>query len=98
MELNNLLAFYHYPFVPNSDIREYSKDELMKKEIVEELFDYAQILEAYITRKGWSFLVEYYGYEKLYEIDKKSGWFDEESIEAFIERIQYDMETWTGGN
>ena len=66
-----MLAYYHYPFVQNQDYREYTRDELIKPEIVEELFDYCQILEAYITKKGWAFLIEYYGYEKLYEIDKK---------------------------
>ena len=54
-----MLAYYLYPFVPNQKCREYTRDELMKPEIVEELFDYCQILEAYITKKGWSFLIEY---------------------------------------
>ena len=66
-----MLAYYHYPFVQNQNYREYIKDDLMKLEVVEELFDYCQILEAYITKKGWEFLIDYYGYEKLYEIDKK---------------------------
>ncbi|MBE6850771.1 MAG: hypothetical protein E7504_03385 [Ruminococcus sp.] len=64
----------------------------MKPEIVEELFDYCQILEAYITKKGWAFLIEYYGYEKLYEIDKKSGWLDNETLEEYISSVQYEID------
>jgi len=87
-----MLAYYHYPFVPNQKCREYTRDELMKPEIVEELFDYCQILEAYITKKGWAFLIEYYGYEKLYEIDKKSGWLDDETLEEYISSVQYEID------
>ena len=87
-----MLAYYHYPFVQNQDYREYTRDELMKPEIVEELFDYCQILEAYITKKGWAFLIEYYGYEKLYEIDKKSGWLDDETLEEYISSVQYEID------
>ena len=50
-----MLAYYHYPFIQNQNYREYTQDELMNPEIVEELFDYCQILEAYITKKGWAF-------------------------------------------
>ena len=58
----------------------------------EELFDYCQILEAYISKKGWAFLIDYYGYEKLYEIDKKSGWFDDETLEKYIASVQYEID------
>ena len=71
-----MLAYYYYPFKGNQELREYTKEELMDPNKVEELFDYCQILEAYITKEGWEFLIRHYGYEKLYEIDKKSGWFD----------------------
>lgn len=57
--------------------------------LLERLFDYCQILEAYITKSGWLFLINHYGYEKLFEIDKRSRWFDEDTIESFIERVQY---------
>lgn len=87
-----MLAYYHYPFDSNQDFKEYTREDLMIPERVEELFDYCQILEAYITKSGWGFLIDYYGYEKLYEIDKKSGWFDEDTLESFIERVQYYIE------
>ena len=48
--------------------------------LLERLFDYCQILEAYITKSGWLFLINHYGYEKLFEIDKRSRWFDEDTI------------------
>ena len=87
-----MLAYYHYPFVQNQDYREYTKEDLMNPEIVEELFDYCQILEAYISKKGWAFLIDYYGYEKLYEIDKKSGCFDDETLEEYIASVQYEID------
>ena len=66
-----------------------------KPEKVEELFDYCQILEAYITKKGWQFLIENYGYDRLYEIDKRSGWLtersSESSIEEYIEWVKYEI-------
>ena len=87
-----MLAYYHYPFVQNQNYREYTKGDWMKPEVVEELFDYCQILEAYISKKGWAFLIDYYGYEKLYEIDKKSGWFDDETLEEYIASVQYEID------
>ena len=90
-----MLAYYLYPFVQNRDVREYTKEDLLKPEKVEELFDYCQILEAYITKKGWQFLIERYGYDKLYEIDKRSGWLSDQStesnLEEYIERIKYEI-------
>lgn len=83
-----MLAFYLYPFEPNQKFREYTEDDLKDPKIVEELFDYCQILEAYITKEGWEFLTKYHGYEQLYEIDKRSGWFDEETIDAFKEAVK----------
>ena len=87
-----MLAYYHYPFVQNQDLREYTKEELTDPKIVEELFDYCQILEAYITKQGWAFLIEHYGYEKLYEIDKKSGWLDDDTLEEYIASVEYEID------
>ena len=67
-----MLAFYLYPFEPNQKFREYTEDDLKDPKIVEELFDYCQILEAYITKDGW----------------ERSGWFDEETIDAFKEAVK----------
>lgn len=90
-----MLAFYLYPFEPKQKPREYTKEQLEDVQTVKELFDYCQILGAYITRSGWDFLVDYYGYEKLYEIDKKSGWhFDEtdSDLNEYIDCVKYEME------
>lgn len=87
-----MLAYYHYPFVPNQDIREYTEEDLKNPKTVEELFDYCQILEAYITKKGWEFLINHYGYEELYEIDRKSGWLDDETLEEYISSVQYEID------
>ena len=90
-----MLAYYLYPFVQNRDVREYTKVDLLQPEKVKELFDYCQILEAYITKKGWQFLIENYGYDRLYEIDKRSGWLTERSseisIEEYIEWVKYEI-------
>ncbi len=67
-----MLTFYHYTFVPNQDIKEYTKEDLMNPDKVEKLFDYCQILEAYITKSVWKFLIQHYRYKKLYEINYKS--------------------------
>ena len=86
-----MLAYYLYPFVESQKYREYTEVELKNPEVVKEVFDYCQILEAYITKEGWAFLVDYYGYERLYEIDKISGWFEEETLEGFIEAVKQEM-------
>ena len=91
---NPLLAYYYYPFVPNTDVRPYTREQLMDPKTVETLFDYCQILEAYITRAGWAFLISHYGYEKLYEIDKKSGWYDVDTLEEYIGWVHYNITTW----
>ncbi len=91
-----MLAYYFYPFVPNQNVREYTKEDLMNPDTVQELFDYCQILEGYITKSGWRFLIDYYGYETLYEIDKKSGWLSEHSFEdtlqEYIEWVKYEID------
>ena len=86
-----MLAYYFYPFKENQELREYTREELMDPGRVEELFDYCQILEAYITRDGWDFLIHQYGYEKLYEIDQRSGWFEEDTLEGYMERVKNFM-------
>lgn len=87
-----MLAFYHYPFVQNQGIREYTKADLSHASKVEELFDYCQILEAYITKSGWEYLIRRYGYDGLYEIDRRSGWFDTDSLEEFEQCIAAQIE------
>lgn len=95
------LAYYIYPWGNKHNYREYTKEELMNPETVKKIFDYCQILEAYITKQGWQFLIDYYGYEKLYEIDRKSGWLsghsDNDCLEEYIEWVKYEIEIAVSG-
>ncbi|MBP0966854.1 MAG: hypothetical protein J5722_04400 [Oscillospiraceae bacterium] len=82
------LAYRYYPWGgQGGNYREYTAEELMNPEKVEALFDYCQILEAYITAEGWHFLIAHHGFEKLYEIDRKSGWYDFDTLAEYIELI-----------
>ncbi len=87
-----MLAFYHYPFVQNQNFREYTKEDLSDTSKVKKLFDYCQILEAYITKSGWDYLIQRYGYEGLYDIDQKSGWLNAESLEEFKQCVDAEIE------
>lgn len=51
-----------------------------------------QILLAVISKEGWEFLIQQYGYEKLFEINIKSGWIDCETLNEFIEAFEYEKE------
>lgn len=88
-----MLAYYFYPFVRNNrECIPYSEADLLKEEKVIELFDYCQILEAYIIFEGWVYLIEKHGWEKLYQLDRESGWFDVESIEEYRACVKSEME------
>ena len=110
MELNiNTSAYFNqyygaddevYRFCQNAYMyfkeKEYTKQDLMNPQKLEELFDYCQILEGYITRRGWEFLIKHYGYNGLFEIDKKSGWLckrTDGSIEEYIECVEYEIKS-----
>ena len=90
-----VLAFCYYPN-PNTNkldiTKEYYANDLKDEKMVEELFDYAQILEASIEYDGWEFLIKTYGYKKLFEIDKKSGWLSDKSdnLQDYIEWVEYE--------
>ncbi len=86
-----------------SCIREYTKDDLTNAETIRIICNNycAQYLQ--ITKSGWKFLIEYYGYEKLYEIDKScnSGfyhWYGSEnsdnSFEAYKKWISERIENY----
>jgi hypothetical protein len=84
-----ILAWYRYP-EPNGT-RYYIKD-LEDPKGVEEIFDYCQILLGIIYAEGWRFLFKKYSFEDLYEINKKSGWFDGTKQEIF-DWMVYDART-----
>ena len=89
-----MLACYLYPFGTQEEmnIKEYYEKELSDEKVVEELFDFCQILEGYISESGWNYLIKHYGYEKLYEIDKRSGWLDADTLDEYIRLVEYEIE------
>lgn len=87
------LACYCFPYGPVTNYREYTQDELKDPDTVEGLFDLVQIYEASISSAGWRFLIDHHGYEKLYEIDRRSGYKDCESIEEYKAELAYEIET-----
>ena len=82
------LAYRIYPLPKGTT---YFKSDLMDEKSVEILFDYCQIMEAIIFKVGWEFLIEFYGYEKLYEINERSGWFWAENMDEFLEYVEMNM-------
>ncbi len=86
--MNDVLAWYMYP-EPKG--KSYFAEDLNNPDTVMEVFDYRQLLLAIITKSGWSYLISHYGYEKLFEINNKSGWLDCESIAEFISEIDYEV-------
>ena len=87
------LAFYCYPGAPCGNYREYTAEELKDPEKLESVFDLCQIYEALITADGWHFLIGHYGFRQLYEIDQKSGWFDEDTFEEYVLRVCEEIRT-----
>lgn len=83
-----------------SHIREYTKEDLMNPEKIELYYRFIYIYDIHITKSGWEFLIEYYGYEGLYEIDKRDNcWFksgylrdgENNSLEEYIKWINGRM-------
>ena len=70
--------------------KHYYEQDLLKPGVVEEVFDYCQLLLAHISREGWQFLLTNYSMSQLIEIDKKSGWFQPCSDGEFKNGIEYN--------
>ena len=51
-----------------------------------------QIFLAVISKEGWEFLIQQYGYDRLFEINSKSDWIDCERLDEFIEALEYEIE------
>ena len=89
------LAFLYDPNTfseTGKSTKDYYAEDLNDEKNVKELFDYAQILEAFIEYDGWEYLIKTHGYEKLYEIDKKSGWLSDHSdnLQDYKEWVDYE--------
>ena len=83
-----IFAYYQYP-EPNG--REYFRDDFINSGTVIEVFDYCQIWLAYITKPGWEFLVDYYGYEMLYNMNAASDWIDCATVDEYKVAVAYYM-------
>lgn len=85
------------------NIKEYTKEDLMDPEKIKMLCRMYCAYDIHITKSGWKFLIEYYGYEGLYEIDKSCGFgfyswnFSEHkdnSLEEYIKWINGRIESY----
>ena len=83
------LAFYIYPLPQGTS---FTANDLSVSDNVRILFDYMQIFLAVISKEGWEFLIQQYGYDGLFEINSKSGWIDCERLDEFIEVLEYEKE------
>jgi hypothetical protein len=81
------MAWYMYP-EPHGKI--YTRKDLESLTIVEELFDYCQILLAFINRAGWQFLVQTHGIEQLLTVNKISGWFSTDTPQDAFDDLRYN--------
>ena len=88
-----MLGLYIYPPPKGT---EYTAADLEQPDKVIELFGYCGILEGLITKEGWDFLIQLYGYEKLFEMDKAGMWFDAETGVAGVGRLLVRKEVGQG--
>lgn len=81
------IAYRIYP-LPNGTI--YFEEDIKTLDDVIGIFDYCQIMEAMISKKGWDYLIKKFGVEGLFQANKKSEWLDSNSMEDFICDIEYE--------
>ncbi len=86
LPIDIVLAWYMYP---EPEGRIYTSTELSDVSIVEQVFDYCQILLAFIGKEGWQFLVNMHGIDRLLEINAKSGWFCNDTHQEAYEWLLY---------
>ena len=75
----DLLAWYQNPAPRGTS---YFEHNLSDPEKAVEVFAYAHLSLARITREGWRFLWSYYGLDGLLEINRCAAWFDADDDEA----------------
>lgn len=83
--INKPLAFNIYP-LPNG-IR-YSKSDLLNGDILIDIFNYCQILEATIFPAGWELILGGYTLDELLKLNTISGWLDVDNIEDLLSEIK----------
>lgn len=84
--MEEVLATYVYPLPNGTD---YFEKDLKSEKGILILFDYCQILKAIIYDVGWEFIFHNYSLTEVIEIDRESGWFDEEDIGETIKSLFY---------
>lgn len=85
----NRLACYIYPMPKGT---EYTELDLKNPSKVVELFEYCGILEGLITKEGWKFLINLYGYEKLYEMNRQTDWHEFENVEDYVNWVLNEID------
>lgn len=80
------LAWYKYPLPKGTN---YTKKDLLDRKNVVIVFDYCQIRLGVIFKEGWQFLFEHYKLEGILDIDKESGWLDDDDLGEWIVYIYY---------
>lgn len=88
--MNEILAWYMYPEPTGTN---YYEEDFKRPDKIVEVFDYYQILLASISKAGWDYLINYYGYDVLFALNKKSEWLDCSDIAEFIECVQIEYES-----
>lgn len=84
MKDKTILAFNIYPKPHGIN---YYNNDLMTEKDVENLFDLCQILQAIIYQSGWEYLIYQFGFNKLFEINNRSGWFDSRSVQEYQQDV-----------
>jgi len=82
------IAYRIYP-LPNGTI--YTEEDVKTIDDVVDIFDYSQIMEAMISKKGWQYLIDKFGIDGLYQAEKISGWLDSQSVEDFMLDVEYEI-------
>ncbi len=84
-----------------SNIVEYTKSDIIDPEIIRMICNIYCGYGIHITKTGWEFMIEHYGYEGLYEIDKSCNagfyrWYEhsDNSLEAYKKWIEDMIESY----
>lgn len=104
-EVNVVLAYRRKTFslmdITLSNIVEYTKNDIEDPETLGEICNMYCSYSIHITKTGWKIMIEHYGYEGLYEIDKSCdhgfySWYrdSDNSFEAYKKWIKDMIESY----
>ena len=83
-EQSEILARFIYPKPKGVTL---FAEDLITEDAVVQLFNACQIFQGLIYAKGWAFLYQHYGLERLYLIDQTSEWFNTDDKGEWLESI-----------